>query len=163
MNIISSFLKEKDHTVLQFVKYSLCGITATVVDMVTFFIVAWLIFPALTESDLPVRIFGLTVKSIPESVRTLNFCIDSVIAFIFSNLTAYILNVQFVFRAGKHSRSKEVLLFYLVSAASVGIGVLLGAVLIRILGISTTLSYVAKVVSTTLINYAARKFIIFHG
>ena len=37
------------------------------------------------------------------------------------------------------------------------------AVLIQVFGLSTSSSYIAKAVSTTLINYAARKFIIFHG
>ena len=76
---------------------------------------------------------------------------------------ADILNVLFVFKAGKHSRWKEVGLFYLVSAISVGIGVGLGAVLIRGFGLSTTFSYIAKAISTTLINFVARKYIIFNG
>jgi putative flippase GtrA len=84
-------------------------------------------------------------------------------AFMVSNLTAYVLNILFVFKSGKHSRRKELGLFYLVSAISVGIGVAIGAVLIKGFGLSTTYSYIAKAVSTTLINYVARKFIIFHG
>ncbi|HSR88346.1 MAG TPA: GtrA family protein, partial [Pontiella sp.] len=91
------------------------------------------------------------------------FCIGNVIAFMASNLTAYVLNIFFVFKAGRHSRWKEVGLFYLVSAVSVGIGVVIGAGLIQGFGLSTSSSYIAKAVSTTLINYAARKFIIFHG
>jgi len=131
--------------------------------MVVFFLVAWLLFPALTENDFFVRLFNIGVESIPENVRTINFCIGNVIAFMISNLTAYVLNVLFVFKAGKHSRWNELGLFYLVSGMSVGIGVAIGAVLIQVFGLSTSSSYIAKAVSTTLINYAARKFIIFHG
>ena len=141
----------------------MCGGIAFATDMVVFFLVAWLFFPALTETDLFVRIFNLQVESIPENIRTINFCIGNVIAFMVSNLTAYVLNVLFVFKAGKHSRWKELGLFYLVSGVSVGIGVTIGAVLIQTFGLSTSSSYIAKAVSTTLINYAARKFIIFHG
>jgi hypothetical protein len=36
-------------------------------------------------------------------------------------------------------------------------------VLIGGFGLSTTSSYIAKAVSTTLINFLARKYIIFHG
>ena len=84
-------------------------------------------------------------------------------AFMASNLTVYILNILFVFKSGKYNRWKEVGLFYLVSGISVGIGVLVGVVLIEGFGLSTTYSYVAKAISTMLINYAARKFFIFHG
>jgi len=156
-------LSETQTLIFQFLKYSMCGCVAMAVDMITFFLVAWLLFPALTESDELVRWFGLQVESVPEHMRTINFCISNGIAFLLSNLTAYILNILFVFRAGKHNRWKEVGLFYLVSGISVGIGVGVGAVLIGAFGLSTTYSYVAKAVSTTLINYAARKYIIFHG
>jgi putative flippase GtrA len=160
---IKKILAEKEHPVLQFVKYSMCGGMALATDMITFFLVAWLFFPALTEDDLFVRLFHMNVDVVPENVRSINFCIGSVIAFMVSNLTAYILNVLFVFKAGKHSRLKEMSLFCLVSAISVGIGVGVGVMLIQGFGLSTTYSYIAKAVSTTLINYAARKFIIFHG
>jgi putative flippase GtrA len=136
---------------------------ALATDMLVFFLVAWLLFPALTENDFLVRLFDMQVEGVPEHVRTVNFCIGSVIAFMVSNLTAYILNVRFVFNAGKHSRRKEIGLFYLVSAVSVGIGIGLGVVLIEGFGLSTSVSYLAKAVSTTLINFAARKYIIFHG
>lgn len=132
-------------------------------DMTTFFLVAWLWFPALTEDDILVRLFNLPVESVGAETRTVNFVIGNAIAFMISNMTAYILNILFVFRSGKHSRWKELGLFYLVSGLSVGIGVLVGVVLIKGLGLSTTSSYIAKAVSTTLINYVARKFIIFHG
>ena len=160
---MKSILFEKNHPGIQFLKYAVCGGAAMAVDMVAFFLVAWLLFPALTENDVLVRLFSLDIVVVPESLRTINFCLANVIAFMLSNLTAYILNVLFVFKAGKHSRWKEVGLFYLVSAISVGIGVGVGVVLIQGFGLSTTFSYVAKAVSTTLINYAARKFIIFHG
>jgi putative flippase GtrA len=160
---VKKLLVEKNHPGFQFIKYSLCGGIAFATDMVVFFLVAWLLFPALTENDLFVRLFNIQVESIPENVRTINFCIGNVIAFMISNLTAYVLNILFVFKAGKHSRWKELGLFYLVSAVSVGIGVAIGAALIQTFGLSTSSSYIAKAVSTTLINYAARKFIIFHG
>lgn len=163
MECIKKILLRKEDPILQFVKYSMCGGVALAADMITFFLVAWLLFPALTEGDLFVRLFQMKVDVVSDHVRVINFCMGNVIAFMVSNLTAYILNVLFVFKAGKYSRWKEVGLFYLVSAVSVGIGIGVGVVLIHGFGLSTTYSYMAKVVSTTLINYAARKFIIFHG
>lgn len=163
MEKLKKILLEKNHAGVQFVKYSLCGWVAMATDMVTFFLVAWLLFPALTENDVLVRLFSMQVEVVPEHTRVINFCIGNGIAFMLSNFVAYVLNIQFVFRAGKHSRTKELLLFYLVSAISVGIGVAVGALLIEGFGLSTTFSYVAKAVSTTLINFVVRKFIIFHG
>jgi putative flippase GtrA len=110
-----------------------------------------------------VRLFSLQIEPVPEHLRTLHFCLGNVIAFAASNLTAYILNILFVFRAGRHGRGTELALFYLVSGISVGLGVLIGAVLIEGFGTSTTVSYIAKAVSTTLINFVARKYLIFHG
>lgn len=163
MQILKNLLFEKNHPGIQFLKYGMCGCLAMAADMITFFLVAWLVFPALTETDSLVRLFHLNVVVVPEHMRVVNFCLGNMIAFLVSNMTAYILNVLFVFRAGKHSRWKEMWLFFVVSAISVGIGVGVGAVLIKGFGLSTTYSYIAKAVSTTLINYAARKFIIFHG
>jgi len=163
MGFLKNILLEKNHAGIQFFKYSVCGGTAMAVDMVTFFLVAWLLFPALTENDILVRLFTMEIETVPKHMRTINFCIGNGIAFMVSNLTAYILNVLFVFRAGKHSRWKEVGLFYLVSAISVGLGVGVGAMLIQGFGLSTTFSYIAKAISTVLINYVARKYIIFHG
>ena len=160
---VKKLLLEKNHPLIQFFKYSMCGGLAMAVDMIVFFLVAWLLFPALTEDDILVRIFHINVESVAEGVRTVNFVLGNIIAFVASNMTAYILNILFVFKAGKHSRRKELGLFYLVSGISVGIGVLIGVVLIKGFGFSTTSSYVAKAVSTVLINYVARKFFIFHG
>ncbi len=154
---------EKSHVGIQFMKYSLCGGFALGVDMVICFLVAWLLFPALTQDDMLVKLFSMQVDPVLESVRVVNFRISNACAFMGSNLVAYLLNVRFVFKAGKHSRWKEIGLFYLVSAISVGMGTEIGAMLIENLGLSFSFSYIAKAISTTLINFVARKFIIFHG
>ena len=163
MAMLKKILFEKNHPGVQFLKYSMCGGFALAVDMVVAFLVAWLWLPALNGDELFVRWFGLHYEPVSEAVRTTNFVWGNAIAFMVSNLTAYVLNVLFVFKAGKHNRWKEIGMFYLVSAISVGIGVAIGASLIPWLGLSYDWSYIAKAISTTLINYAARKYIIFHG
>ena len=160
---LKKILLDKNHAGFQFLKYSMCGGIALAADMVTFFLVAWLMLPALTKYDFLVRIFNVEIDPVAESARAFNFILGNVIAFMVSNMTAYILNIFFVFKSGKHNRWKELGLFYLVSGISVGIGVGIGVVLISGFGMSTTSSYVAKVLSTTLINYAARKSFIFNG
>jgi putative flippase GtrA len=100
---------------------------------------------------------------VDESLRSRNFVIDSVVTFLFSNLTAYVLNVLWVFEPGRHRRMVEVALFYAVSTASMGVGTFLGWFLISIFGLSTTASYLAKMFSSLLINFLCRKFIVFKG
>jgi putative flippase GtrA len=163
MEIVKRLLLEKDNHVLQFLKYAFCGGAAFATDVVTFFLVAWFFFPALTESDILVRLFNLQVESVPEHTRLINFVICNLFSFMVGNMTAYVLNVLFVFKAGRHKRLKELGLFYLVSGASVAIGVGVGALLIGVFGLSTSFSYVAKTISCVVINYLARKFFIFHG
>lgn len=162
MHTLKKILQEKDHSGIQFFKYAVCGGFALSTDMIVAFLIAWLWLPALKGNELFLQFFSLQYDVVPEETRTVNFIIGSAMAFMVSNLVAYVLNVLFVFKAGKHSRLKEAGLFYLVSSISVGIGVATGATLVW-MSFPYGWSYVAKVVSTTLINYAARKFIIFHG
>ena len=160
---IDAFLEEKDNTVIQFLKYGICGGIATGVDMVAFFLLAWFAFPALAQDDILVKLFNLTPEPITEAIRGRNFVIDSVLCFLVSNLTAYILNVLFVFKAGKHKRHHEMFLFYAVSTVSLILATFAGWVLISVFGLGTTWSYIAKMVAALMINYAGRKFFVFHG
>jgi putative flippase GtrA len=163
---IQAFLAEKDNRLVQFIKYGLCGGAATVVDVTVFFLLAWLVFPALTSSDPFTKLLNflnLDIRIVSESIRLRNYWIDKAVCFIFSNFAAYILNVLFVFKAGKHKRHHELMLFYAVSTISFIFGTTAGDLLIRFGGLDTTYSYVTAMISALLINYAGRKFFIFHG
>lgn len=163
---IHFFLTDKDNPLLQFIKYGMCGGIATVVDMAVFFLFAWLVFPALTESDPFAKlldIFDWDIRMVSETVHLRNYWIDKVVCFIFSNLTAYVLNVLFVFKAGKHKRHHELMLFYAVSTVAFFLGTIAGDLLIRFCGFETTYSYGAAMVASVLVNYAGRKLFIFHG
>lgn len=162
-DLISSFLTEKDKPLVQFLKYGICGGIATGVDMLAFFLLAWFAFPALAQDDILVKLFNLSPEPITEAIRGRNFVIDSVLCFMVSNMTAYILNVLFVFKSGKHKRHHELMLFYAVSTVSLVLATFAGWLLISVFGLDTTWSYVAKMVAALMINYAGRKFFIFHG
>jgi putative flippase GtrA len=160
------FLTRKDHHLLQFIKYGICGGLATVVDMTVFFLFAWLVFPALSESDPFTKLlqfFHFDVRTVSDAVRLRNYWIDKVICFFFSNLTAYVLNVLFVFEGGKRKRHHELMLFYAVSLVAFFLGTFAGDLLIRFCGLDTTYSYIAAMISALLINYTGRKFFIFNG
>ena len=159
----SEFAGRESGPVVQFVKYALCGGVATAVDVAVFFAMAWLVLPALRETDpLAVRLH-LRVRPVDERLRASRFIVNTAVAFLFSNLTAYLLNAAWVFEPGRHGRWVEVALFYAVSGASVTIGVAVGWALIRWARWSTSLSYVTKVVASLLVNYAGRKWFVFQG
>jgi putative flippase GtrA len=165
-NHLSSFLSNKNNRFVQFIKYILCGGIATGVDMAVFFMMAWLVFPALTETDPFTKLLGLMQRDVvvvSEAVRLRNYWIDKVICFLISNFVAYVLNVLFVFKAGKHKRHHEMFLFYAVSTVAFVLGTLAGDLLIRFAGLDTTYSYLCAIIAALLINYTGRKFFIFHG
>jgi len=96
-------------------------------------------------------------------LRARNSMIDNGIAFIFSNMVAYVINIYWVFEPGRHPWYIQISLFYLVSGVSVVIGTALMGWLIRRFGMTTTYAFLANLVSALLINYAMRKFVIFNG
>lgn len=156
------------HPFVQFFKYGLVGGMATGVDMAAFFLAAWFIFPALTETDLFVRLFGafgvaVPVVDIDQGLRANRQLYDNLIAFIFSNTFCYIVNALWVFQPGRHSRLKEFGLFFAASGVSSGAGILIADVLVRMAGMQTSVSYIAKIVASVLINYVARKKFVFKG
>ena len=107
---------------VQFVKYGISGGFATLVGIIIFYLVAWKIFPSLQEKDLFVVVFDLTVTEVDDVTRSLNSMLSNGVAFIFSNMVAYLINVFWVFIPGRHNRFVEIGLFYLVSGVSVIIG-----------------------------------------
>lgn len=161
--ILQQFLRREAHPFIQFIKYGMAGGLATVVDMVLMYTLSLWVFHALTPDDQVVTLFGLNVNPIDEITRQRNFVINRALCFMVSNFTAYIANILWVFEPGRHSKAKEILLFYLVSGTSFLIGTGLGWALIRYFALSTTAAYVANMVSSVMINYVCRKYIIFKG
>ncbi len=148
---------------VQFIKYAIAGVAATAVDVFVFYAFSWKLVPALNDKDPVVKLFRLPITHIEEAVRSRRFILNSAIAFVFSNLTAYLINIFWVFEAGRYAWYVELGLFYAVSGVSIFIGTFLGWLLIRTLRLSTTYSYITKGISALLINYVCRKFIIFKG
>jgi putative flippase GtrA len=162
-DLLQQFLQRDAGPVVQFIKYAIAGGIATGVDMVVFFSVAWLWLPALREDDPIVRRFHLTVTPVEEATRSRRFVLVTAIAFIFSNLTAYLINIVWVFQAGRYAWYVELALFYAVSGISIVLGTFLGWSLIRFMHLSTTYSYAGKLVAALLINYFCRKHFVFNG
>ncbi len=163
--VLKSFLRQfkgREHShLVQFIKYGIAGGIATAVHVTIFYFLAWKVLPALTGND-PMAVFlKISPAPITDGLRARNAAIDNSIAFMISNFVVYLINICWVFESGRHSRWKEIGMFYLVAGASVAIGIGLQSLLIDYFGINTTTAFGAMIVVCLLINYAARKFFIF--
>jgi putative flippase GtrA len=163
ITFIKKQLAHDTHPVVQFIKYGIVGGMSTGVHIVTFFFAAWQIFPCLTANDIAVKLLGITVTPMSESVRALYALYCNIIGFCVSNVFCYLLNRIFVFKPGKHHIVIEFILFFGVSAISLAVAAGVQTVLIRYLSVQTTLAFGANILCALFINYAMRKFFIFKG
>jgi putative flippase GtrA len=147
---LAQCLGHDTHPLVQFIKYGLVGAVATLVDMIGFR------FFALFFS--PDRKSGLS-----DAVRSRNFVIDNALAFLISNFVCYLMNVAWVFEAGRYNRWVEIGLFYAVSGTSVLVGTVLGKALIRRFHWDGNYAYLAKLFAALMLNFVLRKFVIFKG
>lgn len=162
-DLLQQFLQRDAGPVVQFIKYAIGGGIATAVDMAVFFALAWKILPAMRENDPVAKRLRLTVIPVSEETRSRRFVINTAIAFLFSNLTAYLINIHWVFQPGRHAWYVELALFYAVSGISICIGTFLGWAMIRFFHLSTSSSYLGKMFASLMINFVCRKFIVFKG
>lgn len=154
---------EINENLIQFIKYALAGGLATVTHILVFHLSAWKLFPALQDRDHFVRMLGVRLDPIDESLRARNSMISNTVAFLVSNMVAYILNIIWVFEPGRHPFIIEIALFYAVSGISILIGTVLMGFLIKRFSMLTTYAFVANIFTSVMINYAVRKFFIFNG
>lgn len=163
MDFFNQFAQREAGPLVQFIKYSICGGVATTVHIVVFHLFAWKILPALQKNDHLAILFKLPTQDLDVATRSRNSMIDNGIAFLFSNLVAYVLNSLWVFEPGRHSRLVEMGLFYAASGTAILIGTFMMGWLIRRFGMRTTFAFIANLVTSLLINYAMRKYVIFKG
>ena len=161
--ILKQFFQREAHPLVQFIKYAIAGGIATAVDVLVFYTLSWRLIPALRPDDPMVRLLGISVAAIDEVVRSHHYIINRAITFLFSNLTAYLVNIAWVFKPGRHKRWLEVALFYAVSIVSFAVGTFLGWLMIAVFGMNTTWAYVANMLVSLMINYVCRKYFVFKG
>jgi putative flippase GtrA len=161
---LNQFKSRDDHTPLvQFIKYGIAGVISTVVHVFCFYIMALKFLPALSGNDVIASVLHLAVPEVSNALRARNSMIDNTVAFLFSNFTAYVINVAWVFEPGRHHRVLEFFYFFLVSGFSVLIGSALMGVLIRNFGITTTHAFAVNVLVSLMINFVLRKHVVFKG
>ena len=162
-HLIRQFTGKEHSPLVQFIKYGISGGIATAVHIFVFSIMAWLVLPALSEKELVVRIFDLPVTDITDALRAKRAAIDNFAAFLVSNTVCYFINVLWVFERGRHGVIVEFLMFTAVSGLSMLIGTTIQTFLIVRFGMTTEIAFGSNLVSSLLINFVMRKFVIFKG
>ncbi len=148
------------HPLVQFLKYGIAGGFALLTDLVVFTLANLYLFP-IGEAG-PAAMPDL-LHSLQSDPRVLNYLRCNLLAFVFSNLVAYVLNLKWVFRGGRHSRHLEITYFLLASFVAFLLGSLIGAFLLGALGWNEYLAKAGNVVGAVLINFLCRKYLIFKG
>ena len=162
-SLVRQFTGRQHTPMIQFIKYAIAGGIATGVHIVFFYASALILFPALSQHDPVIKLLGLHATETTDAIRARNSMFGNGLAFLFSNLTAYLINIFWVFEAGRHNRVVEILLFYAVSGVSLIIGSALMGYLIQHSGMITTVAFGANIVTSLLINFVLRKCLIFKG
>ena len=109
------------------------------------------------------KLLKLPIQKLDNTTRSRNSVKANGVAFVISNLVAYLINVYWVFVPGRYHWVVEIGLFYLVSGISIVIGTGLMVFLIRRFDMLTTYAFGANIFTAIMINYAMRKFFIFKG
>ena len=162
---VAAFLKGKDSPVAQVIKYIVCGGLSVAVDQAVFYLLAWLVLPCMRASDPVFRLLvamGFSVQAASEDELKRNYWIIKVICFLLSNAVVYVLNVHFVFNAGRHRKLVEILLFFGFSLFQLFF-IWFGGVLITVFKWEVTYSNIAMLVVGITVNYIVRKKIVFKG
>ncbi|MEI6563936.1 MAG: GtrA family protein [bacterium] len=161
-HILVQFKGNDNHTpFIQFVKYGISGGFSTLVHICLFYFMATRILPALNAHDVIASLLHLTVPEVSQGIRARNSMIDNTVAFLFSNLTAYIINITWVFSPGRHHPILEFLFFFGVSGIAILIGSTIMGLLIHTYGTTTTSAFMANILVSLMINFFIRKHIIF--
>jgi putative flippase GtrA len=163
LNIIDQFIGDEAGNIFQFIKYAISGCIAVSVHIAVFHFVAWKVFFALQADDWFVKLLHLPMQELDDATRARNSMKGNAIAFVISNLVAYLINIHWVFVPGRYHWIIEISLFYLVSGIAIVIGTAMMGFLIRRFGMLTTYAFGANIFAAFMINYGMRKFFIFKG
>lgn len=138
-------------------------------DLLVFFLANTFLFPigvaaegvSRPLADYPSLLGWL--QALLSDPRVANYLKCNLLAFLFSNAVAYLLNVKWVFRAGRHRRHLEIILFLLVSVVSFLLGSALGAYLVGRFGMNEYFAKGGNIAAAILMNFVCRKFLVFKG
>jgi putative flippase GtrA len=104
---------------------------------------------------------GLARTDLTHGQRAVNNLIAISLAFLLSNLTAYLTNRAWVFQPGRHSQAREFAIFTVISLIGLGLGSIAGPGMIAAFGISGNLALFNSLAVQTVTNYLGRKYLVF--
>lgn len=136
------------HPLLQFIKYVVCGLAAFFTHQILWLALSLKFFPSIDPS-------------LSDDTRALNSTISNSIAVVFSTAVAYVTNILWVFKSGRHSRRVEIASFFSIGFISFAGGLMAGPWLIKTFGLNTLVAQLSMAVTSVLINFVCRKFFIF--
>ena len=143
------FLGRDVHPLMQFTKYGVAGVIATATHVAVFYALSHWVLEATDPA----------LGSVERSWRA---AVNNTVAFLFSNTVAYLLNAAFVFTRGRHAGRVELMLFFVVSGVSLLLALAVSSgVLIRLFDASTHIAVAANVVTSVMVNFVCRKFLVF--
>ena len=161
-HILVQFKGNDNHTpLIQFIKYGIAGVMATSVHITLFYWMALKFLPALNQHDVIATLLKLDIPAVSHGLRARNSMIDNTVAFLFSNCTAYVINILWVFERGRHHPVLEFIFFFAVSGVSILIGTSLMGFMIHSFGMTTTTAFLANIFVSLIINFFLRKHVIF--
>ncbi len=163
LGFVRKCLSHEAHPFVQFLKYGVVGVMATVVQLVVFYICAATVFKCLTPDDLAVKFLGLPSVEISETARALAALWATAAGFVVANIFCWIMNRLFVFKPGRHVWYIEFLLFFGVSLIAVGVGLGIQTLLIKCFGLQTSFAVFIEILSSLAINFVVRKLFVFKG
>ncbi len=135
---------------MQILKYGICGLGAAIVHNLAFA----LILLALSASP--------SAGSNPGEVLEKHALLANFLAFPVGNGFAYLTNSKWIFRPGRHTPWREFALFSVISLVSFAAGLLGGPLLISE-GLHIAVAQGGFVITSTLVNFLFRKFLVFGG
>ncbi|MCF6313143.1 MAG: GtrA family protein [Verrucomicrobiales bacterium] len=157
--VVKHVLSHDAHPLIQFGKYVTCGVMAVMIHLSVTYTLGLTIFPAIGQH-------------LSDHVKEINGYINNTIAFFISGCVVYWLNIKFVFKSGKHHVFLEIFLFFAVSALPLAAGlgmnwfIFHNTPLLEQWEIAEYVEHIANfgfVLASALVNFVARKFIIFKG
>lgn len=151
--VVKHVLSHDAHPMIQFVKYGMCGVLAVVIH--------WLVVYTLGLTVLPA--IG---RSLPVELKQHNGMINNIIAFFVSGIVVYWLNRKYVFKPGRHHAAVEAFLFFAVAGLALLAAVLIYPLIFKYVKTNEYVEHFANfgfVFTSAMVNFVARKFIIFKG
>lgn len=162
---VVAFLKRKDSSLAQIIKYAMCGGLSVAIDQISFYLLAWLVLPSLRASDPVFRLLtalGFSVQAASEEELARNFWIIKGICFVLANTVVYLLNARYVFKVGRYRKSVELLLFFGSSLIQFFF-IWLAGILISVFKWEVTYAGLVMLLVSLAVNYLIRKHVVFLG